>query len=254
MSVIKTKEEITLIHEGGKKLHAILAQVAGMVKPGVSTGDLNRAAERLIVEAGGRPSFKGYGKPPYPAGLCTSVNSEVVHGIPHDDLILEEGDIIGLDIGMQYPANGGLYTDMAVTVPVGDVSPEAMKLITVTRDVLDKALALVRPGIDLQDISRFIQTYVEGNGFGIVRDLVGHGVGHGVHEEPQVPNFVIPSYHLILKPGMVLAFEPMVTAGDYEVVTLDDEWTIETQDRSLSAHFEHTVAVTEEGSIILTKP
>lgn len=254
MSLIKTIEEIALLREGGKRLNHVLYTVAAMVKPGISTGELNAMAEKMIIDLGGRPAFKGYGNPPFPAGLCTSVNSEVVHGIPEYDIILKAGDIIGLDIGMQYPAKDGLYTDMAITVPVGKISKEAQHLVSVTKKSLAIVPKMLRPGIDLQEISAKIQEYVEKNGFSIVRDLVGHGVGHGVHEEPQVPNFVIPHYHFVIKPGMVLAFEPMVTAGRPDVVTLDDDWTVETEDDSLSAHFEHTMAVTADGCEIITAP
>ena len=248
----KTVEEINLIHAGGKIIHRVLMTVAEAVRPGISTWELNELAERLISEGGGIPSFKGYGNPPYPAALCTSVNSEVVHGIPSCEVVLKEGDIISLDIGMRYPAIGGLYTDTAVTVGVGKISSEAKRLIDATRRSLDIIIENLRPGEDWQNVAGLAQRFIESQGFSVIRDLVGHGVGHGVHEDPQLPNYVIKNYHLRLEEGMVLAFEPMVVAGDYDVITKDDDWTVATLDNSLSAHFEHTVAITKYGCEVLT--
>jgi methionyl aminopeptidase len=253
MTSIKTPAEIAILRQGGKILARILQTVAAEVKPGATTFELNELAEKLIHEAGGVPSFKNYGYPPYPAGLCTSVNAELVHGIPSKEVILKDGDIISLDIGMKYPAASGLYTDMAVTIPVGKVGDEVKNLITVTKKALQVVEQHLRPGIDLQYISGLIQDWVERNGFGVIRDLVGHGVGYQVHEEPQVPNYVIPNFHLTLKPGMVLAFEPMVSAGNYDVLTKEDGWTVETVDKSLTAHFEHTFVVTENGNEVITR-
>lgn len=253
MITYKSKEEIELLRQGGKILHQILHQTADLVRPGVSTWELDQYAEQAILKAGGIPAFKHYGRPPYPATLCTSVNDEVVHGIPTKDRILQNGDIISLDIGMRYPAAGGLYTDMAITVSVGEIDKKTEKLIEVTRKSLEMIADNIGLGVDWQYVAGKIQRYIEAHGFGIVRSLVGHGVGHEVHEDPQLPNYVINDYHLILKPGMVLAFEPMVTMGNYNVKTLDDEWTVSTTDGSFAAHFEHTMAITEQGVIVITK-
>lgn len=252
MITIKTDEEIKLLRTGGKILANILKYVSEQVKPGISTFELNEIAEKMIYEQGGRPSFKNYGMPPYPSGLCTSVNSEIVHGIPKKDTILKNGDIISLDIGMEYPAKNGLYTDMAVTVPVGEIDQQTKNLIQTTKKALQIVADNLRPGIDLQEIAGKIQAFVEGQGFNVVRDMVGHGVGHAVHEEPQIPNYVIPNYHVKVEKGMVLAFEPMVTIGDYHIVTAKDNWTAITADNSLSAHFEHTFAVIDKGNLIIT--
>jgi len=237
------------MREGGKILHHVLYTVAAMVKPGISGLDLDREAEKMIRAAGGVPSFKDYGSPPYPATLCVSVNEEVVHGIPLASQIFEEGDIVGLDIGMLY---NGFHTDMAITVGVGKVSKEAQRLMDVAQQSLRIIEENIAPGVDWQYISRLAQQHVEKHGFGMVRSLVGHGVGKDIHEEPQLPNYVIKDYHLILKEGMVLACEPMVTAGSYQVDVLDDEWTFATTDGSLSAHFENSIAVTSNGAEILT--
>jgi methionyl aminopeptidase len=254
MSLIKSDKEIQLLRQGGKFLNQVMSTVAKTVKPGVNTAELDATAEKMITDFGGRPAFKGYGSPPYPASLCTSVNDELVHSIPAPEVELKSGDIISLDLGMQYPAKDGLYTDMAVTVPVGKISKEAKKLLAVTRQALDIVAKNLRPGIDLQVIARLVQEHIEKHDFSVVRALVGHGVGHAVHEEPQIPNFVIPNYHFEVQKGMVLAFEPMVSVGHRAVKTLDDKWTVKMADGSLAAHFEHTIAVTETGNEILTRP
>lgn len=253
MTLIKQPADIEILRAGGKILARILRSVAEQVKPGVTTFELNELAEKLIYEVGGIPSFKNYGTPPYPAGLCTSINAELVHGIPSKERILKNGDIISLDIGMKYPATDGLYTDMAITLPVGKVDNDVKKLITVTKKALQIVEQNLRPGIDLQYISGLIQNFVERNGFNVIRDLVGHGIGYQVHEEPQVPNYVIPNFHLQIQSGMVLAFEPMVAVGSYKVLTKDDGWTVETVDKSLTAHFEHTFVVTEKGNEVITR-
>ncbi len=248
----KSPEEIQILREGGKRLHEILYRVADLVVPGVTTLELDQVAEKLILEAGGIPSFKNYGEPPYPASLCTSVNDEVVHGIPKANMILQEGDIIGLDIGMKYPAKGGLHTDMAITVGVGRIDKEAQRLINVTRESLVLIEKNAGVGVDWQYLSRLAQDHIEKNGFGVVRSLVGHGVGYEIHEDPQLPNYVMKHYHLILKEGMVIACEPMVTMGDYTLEIAEDDWTYVTADKSLSAHFENSLAITNKGTIILT--
>jgi methionyl aminopeptidase len=249
--LIKTSEEIDAIAEGGKILHDILHKTAGLVKPGVSTWELNEFAENEIEKAGGRPSFKNYGpkKNPFPAGLCTSVNDQVVHGIPSKDVILKNGDIIGLDIGMEYK---GLYTDTAITVPVGNVSKHAQTLIDTTKKCLSEAIKQATNGNRIGDISHAIQSLAEKSGFSVVRDLVGHGVGYEVHEDPAVPCFGKKGTGPVLQEGMVLAIEPMLCVGEHFVVFEDDGWTISTKDGSLSAHFEHTLAITKHGARILT--
>lgn len=251
--MIKTPEELAAIREGGHVLADILRVVAHMVRPGVSTFDLDEAAERLIRERGGESAFKGYqafGAPmPYPATLCTSINDEVVHGIPDASRILKEGDIIGLDIGMKYK---GMYTDTAVSVPVGTVDARAEKLIHATKVSLDKAIACVKDGAYIGDIGHAVESYIEGEGFGVVRDLVGHGVGYEAHEDPQIPNFGRRGTGMRLKEGMVIALEPMVTEGTWRVVLADDGWTWRTKDGSRAAHFEHTMIVTKRGAEVVT--
>jgi methionyl aminopeptidase len=260
MIIIKTKKEIEIIREGGKKLAVILKKIGKLIKPGVSTGILEELACELIKEAGGRPSFKGYktmlDSKAYPTALCTSINDEVVHAPAKPARILNPGDIIGIDIGMEYPYGQdlrGYYTDMAFTFPVGKISDRTAKLLKVTKRSLDTAIKQVRPGASLNNIGRAVQSIAEKEGFAVVRDLVGHGVGMAVHEEPQIPNYDIGEIdNVILKPGMVLAIEPMVNAGGYRIKNSRDGFTILTADGSLSAHFEHTVAVTEKGYEILT--
>ncbi|MDE2312076.1 MAG: type I methionyl aminopeptidase [Patescibacteria group bacterium] len=249
--LIKTETEIAEIAEGGRILHDILYQTAGLVKPGVSTWELNEFAEQAIVAAGGRPSFKGYGdkRNPFPAGLCTSVNDVVVHGIPSRDKILKAGDIIGLDIGMEYKS---LYTDTAITVPVGNVSVEAKKLIEATKKSLSAAIAQAKAGNKIGDIAYATQKTAEAAGFSVVRDLVGHGVGYEVHEDPAVPNFGKKGAGETLREGMVIAIEPMLCQHNYFLQFEADGWTISTKDGGLSAHFEHTVAITKNGARILT--
>lgn len=252
MSIIKTKEEIKNIKEGGKILHGILRKAGAMVKPGISTAELNEFAEREIVKAGGRPSFKNYGEKGnlFPAGLCTSINEVVVHGIPSKKEILKEGDIVGLDIGMEYK---GLYTDTAISVPVGKVSLEVKKLLEVTEKALYAGIEQARAGNRIGDIGAAIQACADKAGFGVIRDLVGHGVGHDVHEDPQVPNYGRPHTGKELKEGMVLAIEPMFALGTYRLLfDEEDGWTISTADGKYAAHFEHTVAVTKGKPEILT--
>jgi methionyl aminopeptidase len=262
MIIIKTKAEIAIIKQGGKILAAILKKLADNVKPGATTGELEQLAVSLIKEAGGRPSFKGYktmlDAKAYPTALCTSINNEVVHAPALPSRQLKNGDIISIDVGMEYPFGEdmhGYFTDMAITVPVGKVSEEAKSLVNVTRNSLMLAIKMVKPGNTLNDIGNAVQSEVEANGFSVVRDLVGHGVGTAVHEDPQIPNFRIVGAgfdNVVLKPGMVIAIEPMVNIGSPRVKNLRDGLTIATADGSLSAHFEHTIAVTEEGYEILT--
>jgi methionyl aminopeptidase len=255
--MVKTPEEIEAIHRGGILLSRVLGKLVARVKPGVTTADLDDLAEKEILKAAGSPAFKGYKVPGVRKGfnstVCTSVNDEVVHGMAHPPRELKEGDIIGLDIGMRHPAADGFYTDMAVSVPVGKVSQEAERLMRVTRESLERGLSVIRAGVKLSQIGIAVQTHAEKHGYGVVRDLVGHGVGYAVHEDPKVPNYYDPEApDMILKEGMVLAIEPMITAGNWRVRTLADEWTVVTTDKSLAAHFEVTIAVTKDGADILT--
>jgi methionyl aminopeptidase len=276
---IKTKEEIEILAKGGKILADILKKVGEAAQVGVTTKELDEMAEKSILEAGGIPSFKGYGEPdPFPATLCTSVNEAIVHSIP-SDYKLKDGDIIGLDIGMKWPAEDGLFTDHAITVAIGNVSEENLELMRVTKGCLNKAISLLKPGMYINDIGRIIEEYVNpsvastssgqkdspplnwrsttwpsGKGkYGIVRDLVGHGVGHKVHEEPRIVNFAVKEKGVEIKEGMVLAIEPMITLGTHEIEVDVNGWDIITKDRSISAHFEHTIAITEKGCKVITE-
>ncbi len=255
MITIKKPKEIKLIRESGRILATTLNELARRVKPGVTTGELNQLAEDLIARAGGEPSFKGYrssaDQSPFPTALCASINSELVHAPALPSRSLQEGDMIGLDLGVNFK---GFFTDMAVTVPVGRVSDEVLELIRVTKESLDRGLEQIKPGKLVADISRAIQNYVEAREFSVIRDLVGHGVGYQVHEDPRVPNFFDPRQPKVeLKPGLVLAIEPMVSLGDWRVRTLNDGWTVVMADASWAAHFEQTVAVTKTGYELLTK-
>lgn len=266
--IARTERERGILREGGRKLGVILREVAAAVKPGVRIRELDALAERLIVAAGGAPAFKGYhprhAAQPYPGTLCTSVNSEVVHGVPTRDIVLRTGDIIGLDIGTQWPAsqrsnvNGqmsGLYTDTAMTVAVGKAHKEVRRLIEATEQALAEGIAAARVGNRVSDIAKAVQAVVEGAGYSVIRDLVGHGVGRRVHEEPPVPNFWdAHQVDTMLLDGHVIAIEPMVAAGGWRVRMLGDGWTIVTADGSLAAHFEHTVLMTKEGTEVLTAP
>lgn len=263
MITYKTEEEIKVLREGGKRLAHILDSLRKDVCPGITTGELEKKACRLIKEIGGKPAFKGYrsryDNKAFPTALCTSINDEIVHAPALPSRKLNEGDIIGIDIGMMYPykAKGkNYYTDMAITVGVGNIGEVAKKLINVTKKSLEMAIKKVGPGKKLFDIGETVEKYVEGNGYGIVRELVGHGVGFDVHEEPQVPNYKVTDKsidNIKLRPGMVIAIEPMVNIGDYRIKGDDDGFSIRTKDGSLSAHFEHTVAVTENGYLIITE-
>lgn len=258
MALIKTPAEIKLIREGGKILSFVLDETIKKAKVGANIRDLDLFAEKLIIKNGGVPSFKGYqthkSDPPFPSTICISINEEVVHGDGTRSIILKSGDVVDFDIGMRYPAKGGLYTDMAKTVAIGEVSLQLQKLIDVTRKSLYAGISKMKPGNHIKDISMAIQNYVESNGFSVVTELVGHGVGHEVHEDPMVPNYVEGRWGRIeLKEGMVLALEPMVNVGGPEVETGDDGWSVSTVDKSISAHFEHTIAVTKNGCSVLTE-
>ncbi len=258
---IKTPEALVAIREGGKILGEILERVAALVRVGATTLELDQAAEKFIRECGGRPAFLAYQisprYPAYPASLCVSVNDEVVHGIPKESVVLRDGDIVGLDIGMEWPYKkggvAGFYTDTALTVGVGEVSSSNKALMTRTHDSLFTGIAAARAGSEIRDISRAVENALRPFGYGIVRDLVGHGVGYAVHEDPQVPNFFDRnSPRVPLEAGMVLALEPMVNLGHADVYTERDGWTIKTEDGSRSAHFEHTIIITEQGAEIVT--
>lgn len=258
---IKTKDEIEILRKGGKILSNILEKIIIKVRPGVETGDLEKMACDLIRKAGGYPSFKGYAMHDgiiFPTALCTSINEEIVHAPAFPSRKLNSGDIIGIDIGMKYPNKKhkrGYYTDMSKTVPVGKIDEKVKKLIKITRECLDLAIKEVKPGNTLSDIGRAVQHHAESNGFSVVRELVGHGVGHCVHEDPQIPNYEIIDNSLenaVLKPGMVIAIEPMINMGTWKVKTASDGFTVITADNKLSAHFEHTVAVMEDENKVLT--
>jgi methionyl aminopeptidase len=254
MISIKTPKEIEIMGEGGKILAKIMKELEKNVRPGISTKELDRLAESLILKSGGKCSFKGYKDSggysaiPYPACLCTSINEEIVHAVP-SERILKEGDIISLDLGIFYK---GFHTDMAITVPVGEVSFEAKRLIRVTKKALKLAIKKVKPGNTFGDISNTIQRYVESQGFNVIRDLCGHGIGKELHEDPQILNYGKRHSGEKLKEGMVFCIEPMVSIGDWHIKRKKDGFGYETFDGSLSAHFEHTVAVTIDGYRILT--
>ena len=249
MIELKTPDEIEAIARAGVIIARLFEQLPARVTPGVTTGQIDAFADEFIRgHEGARPAFKGlYG---FPRSVCISVNEEVVHGIPRDDRVLSEGDIVSVDVGVKLD---GWYTDAAVTLPVGAVDSETRRLLDVTEASLMDGIREARSGRRLGDVGHAIQTTAESAGFSVVRDLVGHGLGRSLHEEPQVPNFGKPGRGLALRPGLVIAIEPMVNQGTPEVHTLDDKWTIVTADRLKSAHFEHTVAITEEGPRILTR-
>lgn len=254
MIIFKTDEEIQKIREGGAILSRILTELVANVKPGVTTGELDALAEKRMREAGGEPSFKGYRTDPdvrpFASTVCTSINSEVVHAPATPSRAVKEGDILKLDIGLRYK---GLCTDMAVTVPVGEVSEEALELIRVTKESMLAGIAKARPGAWVSDIGKTVDKIVRKNGYSTVKDLVGHGVGHHVHEDPRIPNYFDPELDPVkIKPGMVLAVEPMVNMGEDEVRMKRDGWTVVTEDGSLSAHYEVTIAITEDGMEIMT--
>ncbi len=245
--ILKSPQEIETMRRSNRIVAEILEEIKSVAKPGVTTRELNERAEELLAQRKARSAFKGYNG--YPAALCTSVNEEVVHGIP-SDRVLREGDILSLDFGAIYE---DYYGDAAITLAIGRISAEAERLMRVTEEALYLAIDRARPENRLQDISAAIQGHVESHGFSVVRDFVGHGIGQHLHEKPQVPNFGEAGRGVRLKPGMTLAIEPMINAGGHEVMVLQDGWTAVTRDRSLSAHFEHSVAVTENGPYILSK-
>jgi len=247
MIILKSKAELEVMREAGRIVALTHQELAKAIKPGVTTKQLDEIAETFIRSMGAIPSFKGYGG--FPGSICTSVNEELVHGIP-GKRTLQEGDIISLDIGAQFQ---GYHGDSAWTYPVGTISSENQSLLRVTEESLFKGLEQAKPGGRLSDISHAIQIHTEAAGFTLVREYVGHGIGQNLHEDPQVPNYGPPNRGPRLKPGMVLAIEPMVNAGERYVRTLEDNWTVVTVDRKTCAHFEHTIAITEDGYEIFTR-
>jgi len=253
MITIKSQRELDLMRKAGYIVAMAHRRIEELIAPGITTKDLDRAAEEVIVKLGGIPSFKGvpnpYGGIDFPASICASVNHEVIHGIPND-IPLKEGDIVSIDIGAIYD---GFHGDAARTYEVGAVSPEARRLIAVTRESFYKGIEMAREGMRIRDISLAIQQYVEENGYSVVREFVGHGIGKEMHEEPQIPNYVTRERGPRLQKGMTLAIEPMVNEGHWAVDLLKNNWTVVTRDRKLSAHYENTIAITENEPEILTK-
>jgi methionyl aminopeptidase len=254
-SFVKTNTEIESLRKSAARLAAVLERVILAAAPGVSTLELDILAEKLIREQGGEPIFKGYGAGgniPFPATICSSVNNEVVHGIPRQDCILKEGDILKIDIGMRFE---GMVSDMARTIPIGSVSEEALRLIRATEESLLAGIAAIRHGAKMLDYASAVQSVAEGAGYGVVRDLVGHGVGRELHEDPQIPNYTSKAMlNFTFEKGMTVALEPMINEGTWQVDLAEDDWTFITADGALSAHFEDTVLVTETGTEILTRP
>ena len=253
MIIIKSEKEIQAMREGGKILAFVMEQMGDAVSPGKNTFEIDALGEKLIVEAGGTPIFKGYGKEsgnPFPAATCTSINDEIVHGIPSKNRVLREGDILKIDVGMRYK---GMITDMARTFAVGKISMEAQKILDVTRECLNVGIEKIKAEHPLSAYSIAVQQYIEAQDFSVVRDLVGHGVGKKLHEDPHIPNYKNNEREIILKEGMTLALEPMINVGAYRIKLKKDNWTYATSDGSLSAHFEDTVVVTKDGAEILTR-
>lgn len=255
MITYKSDNEIKLLQEGGHILAKILKRLLSELKPGVSTEQLENIACKLMAEAGGKPAFKGYrsypGAKPYPTALCISFNDEVVHAPALPSRIVKAGDVVSIDIGMEYK---GFFTDMAATQAVGKVDKNITKLLAVTKKSLEVAIKKVKPGATVYDLGKAVEDCIDREGFSVVRDLVGHGVGYGVHEDPQIPNFAMDDMkRVVLAPGMVIAIEPMVNLGKHHIYTGPDGLTIKTADGSISAHFEHTIAVTKTGHLVLTK-
>lgn len=244
----KTVAEIKILRDGGKRLAEIVHSVAALVKPGVTAVELDEAAEKKIKLLGGQPAFKGYSG--YPASACISVNEQVVHGIPRAETVFHEGDIVGVDIGLVYKK---MFTDMAMTVPVGVVSEEMIRLLAVTKKSLALGITQAQVGNNIEDIGFAIEQYVLSKKLTVVKQLVGHGVGHQVHEPPQVPNFGLQGKGPVIEDGLVIAIEPMVNIGTPDIKTMKDGWTIITADGKPSAHFEHTVAIMKDGPLILTE-
>ena len=247
MIIIKTKKEIEIIKENAIDLAKIMKRLKNEVRPGINTLKIERLAKSLILEKKAKPSFLGYGG--FPSTLCVSINEEIVHGIP-SNRILKQGDILSLDIGMK---RNGYHSDMAVTVPVGNISPEAKRLIKTTKKALKRGISKIKIKNTIGDIGNCIQRHIESQGYGVVRDLCGHGIGKGLHEDPQILNYGKRHSGEKIKKGMVFCIEPMATSGDWHIKKSKNNFAIETKDGSMSAHFEHMVVVTEKGSIVLTE-
>lgn len=246
MIIYKSPQEIKMMRESARLVGQILQELKAMIRPGLKTIELDKYAEKRTKELGAEPAFKGYRG--YPASLCVSINEEIIHGIPSERR-LKEGDLVSLDFGVVYK---GFYGDAALTCPVGEVSEEAQRLLAAAEGAFWAGLEYFKEGNYLSDISHAIQTYVEERGFSVIRSFVGHGIGYALHEDPQLPNYGAPHHGPRLKPGLVLAIEPMIAAGGWEVEILSDGWTAITKDRSLAAHYEHTVALTEHGPQVLS--
>jgi methionyl aminopeptidase len=250
---LKSEAEIELMHRADQVVAQVLAAVSAVAKPGVSTLELDEIAEDMIRQAGGHPAFKGYqggGPYPFPGTLCTSLNDEVVHGIPTAERKLAEGDILSVDCGAKLE---GFYGDAAVTIPIGDIGATAKRLLKVTEESLELAIEQAQPGKRISDIGAVIQEHVEAEGFSVVRDFVGHGIGRSLHEEPQVPHYRSSAHNERLRAGMVIAIEPMINEGTWRVEAASDGWTQLTLDRKLSAHFEHSVAIGQDGPLVLSR-
>lgn len=250
MVELKQASEIKKMAEAGRIVAQVLDALGEMVRPGISTADLDREARRIIESAGAIPSFLGYGEPPFPGAICASIDEEVVHGIPSEDRILEEGSIISVDVGAYLD---GYHGDAARTFAVGSVDPAVSRLIEVTEECFWRAFELAVPGRRLGDLSYAVQTWAEQHGYGVVRELTGHGIGRHLHEDPDLPNFGHPGRGLRIQPGLVIAMEPMINLGTRSVRQLQDGWTIVTADGKPSAHYENTFAITENGPMILTQ-
>jgi len=256
MIIIKSEKEIEAMREGGIILAKIMKEIGESIAPGKSTWKINKLAEELVFDNGGKAIFKGYGQEsghPFPAGSCISLNDEVVHGIPKEDRIIHEGDLVKVDIGMKYK---GMITDMARTFAVGKISEKAQKLMETTNRCLDLGIDKLKAGNTLGDYSKAVQKYSEGQGFSVIRALVGHGVGKELHEDPYIPNFASPKSpenKIVLKEGMTLALEPMLNEGNCNIKLGKDGWTYQTEDGKLSAHFEDTVVIREDGAEMLTR-
>jgi len=264
--LIKNQYEIKKIKEGGKILGFVLSEITKMAREGVTTLEIDERAEELILKAGGKPAFKGFtggpSDPPFPTTICSSLNSGLVHGIAKKEDVLKNGDIFSIDIGMEYPLGvegredgRGWFTDTALTVAIGTIDPKVKELLRVTQKSLEVGMQSVKPGLPVSVIGKEIEKYVKSQGkYGIITDLVGHGVGHEVHEEPRVPNYYDRNLDkFILRPGMVIAIEPMVSLGSPEIETSSDGWTIEMADGAMCGHYEHTVAVTKSGCEVMTR-
>ncbi len=250
MVFYKSKDEIDLMKKSGEVLSVLFKKLEELIKPGITTYEIDKYSREIIEKSGAKPSFLNYGKPPFPAAVCTSINNEVVHGIPSKKRILKIGDIISIDAGAYL---NGFHSDAARTFPVGEISLEAEKLIKVTRECFFAGVKELREGNRISDVSIKIEQHAKSYGYGVVRELTGHGIGRNLHESPDVPNFKTANNGLRIRDGLVVAIEPMINFGSDNVKILDDEWTIATVDGSLSAHYENTVAVTDQGPLILTE-